>query len=73
MTDLRVALDGNKITVSEVGTDMWVSYDKPPHLPHLVLTDTWLNYMTMSREVSVFRARAFQAAVTKARELGWIA
>jgi hypothetical protein len=70
-SDLRVTLEGNKITVTNPCVGAWVSYDKHPHSPHLILTDTWRNW-TMTPGVSKFRVRAFQAAVAKARELGWI-
>jgi hypothetical protein len=71
-SDLRVTIEGYKITVVKPGTKWWVSYDKRPHSPHLILTDTWLNWTKMTPEVSQFRVDAFQAAVAKAREWGWI-
>jgi hypothetical protein len=70
--NLTVTIEGNKVIVVGPGTDFWVSYDKRPNTPHLILTDTGLNWTKMSPEVSPFRAEAFQAAITKARQLGWI-
>jgi hypothetical protein len=73
MTDrMRVTLEDNKITVANPDTGFWVSYDTHPHSPYLILTDTGLNWTGITPEVSQFRAKAFQAAVAKARELGWI-
>ena len=40
--------------------------------PNLVLTRSWEKPTVTSPEISEFRAHAFQAAVSKARELGWI-
>jgi hypothetical protein len=62
----------HKITVVRPGTNLWVSYDKRQHSPHLILSDTWSNCIKMTPEVSEFRAEAFQAAIAKVRELGWI-
>jgi hypothetical protein len=36
------------------------------------MTHTWLAPTIMSREITDFRAKAFGAALAKARELGWI-
>jgi hypothetical protein len=70
---LTVTLEGDKITVFRLATNLWASYDKRPHSPHLILTDTGLNWTKITPQVSQFRAEAYQAAVAKARELGWIA
>jgi hypothetical protein len=69
---LDVRVEGNAITVSKIGTDFSVTYEKRPDNPHLVLTWSWIGQHVTTPAVSEFRARAFQAAVAKARELGWI-
>src|SRR4029078_4953461 len=40
--------------------------------PTLVLTLSWVEPTVSSPEITEFRAHAFQAAVSKAREFGWI-
>ena len=59
-------LHGHEINVTRPGTD------HDDRRPNLVLTRSWLDPHVMSPEISEFRAHAFQAAVAKARELGWI-
>jgi hypothetical protein len=51
---------------------MMTAYRKRPDSPNLVLTRSWETPTVTSPEISEFRAHAFQAAVAKARELGWI-
>jgi hypothetical protein len=70
--DLDVKVEGNAIMVSKIGTDFSVTYEKRPDNPHLVLTRSWIDQSVTTPTVSEFRARAFQAAVAKARQLGWI-
>ena len=70
--DLHVKFDGHEIIVTRPGTDMMTAYRKAPDRPNLVLTRSWLEPNASSPEISEFRAHAFQAAVAKARELGWI-
>jgi hypothetical protein len=49
-----------------------LAYRKRPNRPNLVLTRSWVEPNVTSTAISEFRAHAFQAAVNKARELGWI-
>jgi hypothetical protein len=70
--DLKVELDGEEIIVTKLGTDFLLAYRKRPDSPNLVLTRSWEKPTVTSPEISEFRAHAFQAAVAKARELGWI-
>jgi hypothetical protein len=72
--DLHVEVSGNAITVStaEVGTAYSVTYEKLPNQPDLLMTHSWLAPHFTTPTVAEFRAKAFQAAVDKARELGWI-
>ena len=70
--DLHVKFDGHEIIVTRPGTDMMTAYRKAPDRPNLILTRSWVEPTVSSPAISEFRAHAFQAAVSKARELGWI-
>ena len=70
--DLKVKFDGQEIIITKPGTDFMLAYRKRPDSPNLVLTRSWEKPTVTSPEISEFRAHAFQAAVAKARELGWI-
>ena len=72
MEELNVEVEGTRITVKMPGTDFWVTYQKQPGVPQLVLTGSWIELHITSPTVVEFRARAFHAAVGRARELGWI-
>jgi hypothetical protein len=69
---LRVDLDGDEIVVTKPGTLLMLAYAKSVEQPRLVLTRSWMKPTTASPSIVEFRAQAFQAAVSKARELGWI-
>ena len=62
--DLNVALDGDEIVVTSPGTACMAAYQKAWDRPKLRLTRSWIDPASP--------AAAFQAAVSKARELGWI-
>jgi hypothetical protein len=68
--DLHVELLGDEIVVTKPGTDFMLAYRKRPDSPTLKLTRSWIDPHIMSPEISEFRAQAFQAAVSKTRELG---
>ena len=70
--DLHVELLGAEIVVTRPGTAFMTAYRKRPDGPTLKLTRSWVDPHTTSPAVSEFRARAFQAAISKARELGWM-
>ena len=70
--DLHVNFDGHEIIITRPGTDMMTAYRKAADRPNLVLTRSWVEPTVSSPEISEFRAEAFQAAVAKAPELGWI-
>jgi hypothetical protein len=70
--NLHVELDRDEIVVTKPDTDMMTAYRKAPDRPNLVLTRSWLEPTVSSPAISEFRAKAFQAAIAKARELGWI-
>ena len=67
---LQVVVDGTSISVTMLGTDFSVTYQKQLGSPHLVLMHTSITAST--EPIHQFRARAFQAAFNKAREFGWI-
>ena len=71
---LQVVVDGTSIIVTMLGTDFSVTYQKQFGSPHLVLTHTSITRAAapVTEAIHQFRARAFHAAVEKARELGWI-
>jgi hypothetical protein len=70
---LRVDLEGDEIVVRKPGTTLLLAYSKSAEQPRLVLTRSWVKPTTASPSIGEFRDQAFQAAVIKARELGWIA
>ena len=70
--DIEVKFDGEEIIINKPGTDFMLAYRKRADRPNLLLTRSWVDPHTTSPAVSEFRAHAFQAAVKKARELGWI-
>ena len=69
---LIMRVRGTSITVTRRHTDFSVTYEKRPSNPQLELTRSWLCGHHAMPAVSKFRAMAFQCAVYKARELGWI-
>ena len=69
---LRVDLEGDEIVVRKSGTTLLLAYTKSVEQPRLVLTRSCIKPTRVSPSVGEFRAQAFQAAVNRARELGWI-
>jgi hypothetical protein len=69
---LHIEVEGSRITITMPGTDYYVTYEQQSATPHLALTQSRPLIHTTTPAISDFRVRAFQAAVTKARELGWI-
>ena len=61
-----------EIIVTKPGTDFMVAYRKSADSPTLKLTRSWVGPHITSPAISEFRSHAFKAAVSKARELGWI-
>ena len=70
--DLHVELLGDEIVVTKPGTEFMTAYRKRPDSPTLNLTRSWVDPHTTSPAIAEFRAQAYQAAVSKARVLGWI-
>ena len=70
--DLHVKFDGKEIIVTKPGTDFMLAYRKRLDSPTLMLTRSWVDPHITSPAISEFRAHAFQAAVSKARDLGWM-
>jgi hypothetical protein len=71
-SDLATTVKGDSITVAKFGTGFFVTYEQRPENPHLILIRSWAPLSDTTPAAAEFRARAFQAAVAKARELGWI-
>jgi hypothetical protein len=69
--DLQVEFLGDEIVVTPLGTDFMLAYRNRPDQPNVVFTRIWIEPHTTTPAVSEFRARAFQSAIAKARELGW--
>ncbi|MGH6826497.1 hypothetical protein [Methyloceanibacter sp.] len=65
--DLHVDVDGDLIIVCAPETQFIAIYARPSAMPQLILRKR-----TEGDDYELF-ARAWQAANTKARELGWIA
>ena len=51
---------------------MMTAYRKAPERPNLVLTRSWVDPHICRQRSASSALKPFQAAVSKARELGWI-
>jgi hypothetical protein len=69
---LIMRVRGTSITVTRRHTDFSVTYQKRPSNPQLELTHRRVTAHEAMPAAFKFQAIAFQAAVYKARELGWI-
>ena len=69
--DLQVEIVDAQITVTRPATHT-ITYRKSADAPHLELAHSWIALRVTTPDVSEFRTQAFQVAVGKARELGWI-
>jgi len=69
--ELVVALDGDEIVVTKPGTLLLLAYHKSVDEPRLVVTRSSIIRTRSTTAITEFRAQALQAAVAKARELGW--
>jgi hypothetical protein len=71
---LHVEIEDDEIVVTKRGTRLLVAYRKSVDQPRprLVITRCWMGPTTTAPGINEFRAQAWQAAVAKARELGWI-
>ena len=69
---LIMRVRGTSITVTRPHTDLSVTYEKRANNPRLEPTRRLVSPSEATPAVFKFRAIAFQAAVYKARELGWI-
>jgi hypothetical protein len=67
--DIEVKFDGAEIIITKPGTDFMLAYRKRPDSPTLKLTRSWVDPHITSPAISDSRAHAFQAAVSKAREI----
>jgi hypothetical protein len=71
-SDLQVDVEDDEIVVTKPGARYLLAYRKSMDQPRLVMTRSWMGPTITAPGISEFRAKAFQAAVQKARELGWI-
>jgi hypothetical protein len=69
---LQVKLVDGQITVTRPSTNDTITYRKSEESPHLELAHSWIALGVTTPAISEFRTQAFQAALDKARELGWI-
>ena len=69
---LMMSVRGTSITVTKQYTNFSVTYEKRPSNPKLELTRRRVTALDAMPAAFKFRALALQAAVYKARELGWI-
>ena len=67
--NIQVQVEDDEIVVTKHGTAFLLGYRKSTEEPRLVLTRS---RVSPAASISEFRAQAFQAAASKARELGWI-
>jgi hypothetical protein len=73
MTELEVHVVEQDIIVNLPGTRFTITFQKSPDIPGLIEKAEWTRDDPEAEiNPSIFRARAWQAAVAKARELGWI-
>jgi hypothetical protein len=70
--DITVEFDGDEIVVTKPKTSFLLAYRKSSEGRRLVLTRSHMPPLSVS-SASAFHKAASDAAVSKARELGWIA
>jgi hypothetical protein len=70
--EMRVEVEDDEIVVTKPGTPYMLAYAKPRRNPLLFVKRSWVAADAASPAISQFRAQAFQAALEKARDLGWI-
>jgi hypothetical protein len=69
---LSVEVEGDQIIVTQSWTSFTAIYGKRERLPGIVLLAETTDPDAERESVFQFRADAFEAALQKARELGWI-
>lgn len=69
---LHIEIVDAQITVTRPATHDTITYRKSEDAPHLELAHSWIALGVSTPEIADFRIQALQAAVDKARELGWI-
>jgi hypothetical protein len=70
-SELHVDVEEDEIVVTKPGTRFLLAYRKSVDRPQLVMTRSGMGPAT-APGMNELRAQAWQAAVDKARELGWI-
>ena len=61
-----------EITVTMPGHGLSITYLEVPNAERLVPIESWITENSSSPAISLFKGRAFVAAVMKAKELGWL-
>jgi hypothetical protein len=70
--EIQLDVEDDEIVVTKPETRYLLTYRKSVDQQRLVMTRSWMKGTIASPARSEFRAQAIQAAVEKARELGWI-
>jgi hypothetical protein len=71
-SDLQVGVEDDEIVVTNRRTRYLLAYRKSVDQSRLVMTRSSIGPTITAPGIDEFRALAHQAAVQKARELGWI-
>jgi hypothetical protein len=71
--ELTVEYRNGEIVVTQPGTAFSASYIQPDGHPNLLLSAASVDPGAKPGEIFQFQSYAFEAAMRKARELGWIA
>jgi hypothetical protein len=72
MAELEVHVVEADIIVNLPGTRFTITFRKDPASPNLIEQTEWTQADPEAGSLALFRARAWEAADQKARELGWI-
>jgi hypothetical protein len=72
VAELEVQVVDQDIIVNLPGTRFTITFRKDPESPNLTEQTEWTQADPEGGSLALFRARAWEAADQKARELGWI-
>jgi hypothetical protein len=70
--ELKVKFRDGEIVVTRPGTGFSATYVRPDGYPNLLLSAAIVDSGAKPGAIFQFQAEAFDAALRKARELGWI-
>jgi hypothetical protein len=71
MNALEILVVENDIIVNLPGTRFSITFRKDPDSPNLIELAEWTQADPEGGSLALFRARAWEAAEEKAREIGW--